>query len=115
MRPPRCIRWTATLLLLLSVPCFAFSQEAHYSRFRDAKWYARQIQTLHDEVAKVDANLKTLLELLESGKGVTDAIALDQEPEGVNPDGQIYVLRKRRIELLRRIDALAMRRARGRG
>jgi hypothetical protein len=84
----------------------AFSQETHYSRFRDAKWYARQIQTLQDEVAKIDTDLKTLLEARKSGKGITDAVALDQEPEGVNPEGQITVLRKRRGELLRQIDEL---------
>lgn len=106
MRPPRCIRWIAILLLLLSVPCSAFSQETHYSRFRDAKWYARQIQTLRDEVAKIDVDLRVLAEAHRSGKGVTDAVALDQEPEGVNPEGQIYVLRKRRVEVLRQIDAL---------
>ena len=103
---PRCFRWTGTLLLCLSLPSFAFSQDTHYSRFRDAEWYARQIQPLHDEIAKIDTDLKTLLESRKSGKGATDAIALDQEPEGVNPEGQIYVLRKRRGELLRQIDAL---------
>jgi hypothetical protein len=95
-----------TLPLLVFVSCYAFSQETHYSRFGDARWYARQIQTLQDDVAKVDADLKTLLESRKSGKGITDAVALDQEPEGVNPEGQIYVLRKRRIELLRQIDLL---------
>jgi hypothetical protein len=84
----------------------AFSQETHYSRFSDPKWYATQIQPLQDEVAKIDADLKTLLSARKSGKGATDAVALDQEPEGVNPEGQIYVLRKRRGELLRQIDAL---------
>jgi hypothetical protein len=90
----------------LSLPCLAFSQETHYSRFRDAEWYARQIQTLHDEIAKIDVDLRTLAEARKSGKGATDAVALDQEPEGVNPEGQIYLLRKRRGELLRQIDAL---------
>jgi len=100
------MRWVGTLSILVFVSCCAFSQEIHYSRFKDAKWYARQIQTLQDEIAKIDADLKTLLESRKSGKGATDAVALDQEPEGVNPEGQIYVLRKRRIELLRQIDAL---------
>jgi hypothetical protein len=100
------MRWVGTLSLLVFVTCCAFSQEIHYSRFKDAKWYARQIQTLQDEIAKIDADLKTLLESRKSGKGATDAVALDQEPEGVNPEGQIYVLRKRRIELLRQVDAL---------
>jgi len=100
------MRWVGTLSLLVFVTCCAFSQETHYSRFKDAKWYARQIQTLQDEIAKIDADLKTLLESRKSGKGATDAVALDQEPEGVSPEGQIYVLRKRRIELLGQIDAL---------
>jgi hypothetical protein len=100
------MRWVGTLSLLAFVACCASSQETHYSRFGDAKWYARQIQTLHDEVAKIDADLKTLLESRKSGKGITDAVALDQEPEGVNREGQIYVLRKRRVELLRQIDVL---------
>jgi hypothetical protein len=102
----QCIRLTRTLLLFLCLPCLAFSQETHYSRFNDPKWYATQIQPLQDEVAKIDADLKTLLSARKSGKGATDAVALDQEPEGVNPEGQIYVLRKRRGELLRQIDAL---------
>jgi len=100
------MRWVGTLSLLVFVTCCAFSQETHYSRFRDAKWYARQIQTLQDEIAKIDADLKTLLESRKSGKGASDAVALDQEPEGVNPEGQIYVLRKRRVALLHQIDAL---------
>src|SRR6266404_5924269 len=106
MRPPQCIHWTLTLLLFLFLPCLAFSQEAHYSRLRDAEWYARQIQTLKDEIAKIDVDLRTLAEARKSGKGATDAVALDQEPEGVTSEGQINVLRKRRVELLRQIDAL---------
>jgi anti-anti-sigma factor len=71
-----------TLLLFLSLQCCAFSQEAHYSRFRDAKWYAGQIETLQDEIAKIDTDLRALVQARKSGKGVTDAVALDQEPEG---------------------------------
>src|SRR5712692_6240399 len=107
MRVHRYIRWTAALLAasLLSWP--AFSQETdHYTRFRDAKWYARQIQSLRDEVAKIDADLKTLVEARKSGKGITDAVALDQEPEGVTSEGQMEVLRKQRVLLMRQIDAL---------
>ena len=107
MRVHRYITWTATLLAV-SLPSWpAFSQETdHYTRFRDAKWYARQIQSLRDEVAKIDADLKTLVEARKSGKGITDAVALDQEPEGVTSEGQMEVLRKRRVVLLRQIDAL---------
>src|SRR5713226_2259764 len=107
MRAHRYIPWTAALLAVSLLSWPAFSQETdHYTRFRDAKWYARQIQSLRDEVAKIDADLKTLLEARKSGKGVTDAVALDQEPEGVTSEGQMEVLRKRRVVLLRQIDAL---------
>jgi len=106
MRAQKHIRRIGTLLLLVLVSCYSFSQEARYSRFRDAKWYARQIQTLHDELAKIDIDLRALAQARKSGKGVTDAVALDQEPEGVTSEGQIDVLRKRRVELLRQVDAL---------
>ena len=106
MRAQRSIRWTGTLPLLVFLSCCAFCQETHYSRFRDAEWYARQIQTLQDEIAKIDIDMRVLVQARKSGKGVTDAVALDQEPEGVNAEGQIDVFRKRRVELLRQIDAL---------
>jgi len=64
------------------------------------------IQTLREEVTKIDTDLRALAQARKSGKGVTDAVALDQEPEGVTSEGQIEVLRKRRAELLRQIDAL---------
>ena len=107
MRAHRYIPWTAALLAVSLLSWPSFSQETdHYTRFRDAKWYARQIQSLRDEVAKIDADLKTLVEARNSGKGITDAVALDQEPEGVTSEGQMEVLRKRRVVLLRQIDAL---------
>src|SRR6266852_3804342 len=107
MRVHRYIRWTGTLLALVFLSWPAFSQVTdHYTRFRDARWYARQIQSLREEVAKIDADLKTLVEARKSGKGITDAVALDQEPEGVTSEGQMEVLRKRRVVLLRQIDAL---------
>ncbi len=107
MRAHRYIPWTAALLAVSLLSWPAFSQETdHYTRFRDAKWYARQIQSLRDEVAKIDADLKMLVEARKSGKGITDAVALDQEPEGVTSEGQMEVLRKRRVVLLRQIDAL---------
>jgi len=46
------------------------------------------------------------VEARKSGKGITDAVALDQEPEGVTSDAQMDALRKRRVVVLRQIDAL---------
>src|SRR5260221_11895638 len=107
MRAHRYIPWTAALLAVCVLSWPAFSQETdHYTRFRDAKWYARRIQSLRNEVAKIDADIKALVEARKSGKGVTDAVALDQEPEGVTSEGQMEVLRKRRVQLLRQIDAV---------
>jgi hypothetical protein len=103
------IRWIGTLLvaLFLCWPAFPQAQETnHYSRFRDAKWYARQLQSLREELAKIDTDVRTLAEAHKSGKGLTDAVALDQEPEGVTSEGQMEVLRNRRAVLLRQIDAL---------
>ncbi len=101
------IRWIGTLLaaLLLSWPVFP-QETNHYTRFGDAKWYARQLQSLREEVSKIDTDVRTLMDARKSGKGITDAIALDQEPEGVTSEGQMEVLQKRRALLLREIDTL---------
>ena len=108
MHLQRCIRWTGTTLLVvlfLSWPAFAQDTD-RYTRFRDAKWYARQLESLREEVANTDTDIKALVEARKSGKGVTDAVALDQEPDGVTSEGQREVLRKRRVQLLRQIDAV---------
>src|SRR6266851_8740739 len=107
MRADRRIHFAGTFLALLFLSWPAFPQEmSHYSRVRDAKWYARQLQSLREEVAKIDADVRSLVEARKSGKGITDAVALDQEPEGVTSEGQMEVLRKRRALLLRQIDGL---------
>src|SRR6266849_9729014 len=107
MRAERRIRFLGTLLALLFLSWPASPQEtSHYSRIRDAKWDAGQLQSLREEVAKIDTDLRALVEARKSGKGVTDAVALDQEPEGVTSEGQMEVLRKRRVLLVWRIDEL---------
>src|SRR6266436_368042 len=107
MRADRRIHFAATFLALLFLSWPAFPQEIkHYSRAKDAKWYARQLQSLREEVAKIDADVKSQMEARKSGKGITDAVALDEEPEGVRSEGQIDVLRKRRVLLVRQIDDL---------
>ena len=101
------IRWISTTSFALFLCWPALPQEtSHYSRFTDAKWYARQLQSLREEVAKVDADVKTLAEARKSGKGTTGAVALDQEPEAVNAEAQMEILRKRRGQLLQEIDGL---------
>src|SRR5258708_14924006 len=97
------MRWVGTLSLLVFVSCCAFSQEIHYSRFRDAKWYARQIQTLQDEIGKIDIDLRTLSEARKSGKVVTDSVALNQKPAGATSEAQMKALRNRRAKPIRQI------------
>ena len=107
MRTQRRIRFAGTFLALLFLSWPAFPQDTiHYSRIRDAKWYARQLQSLREGVAKIDADIRSLVEARKSGKGITDAVALDQEPEGVTSEGQMEVLKKGRILLVRQIDEL---------
>jgi len=107
MRTQRRIRFAGTFLALLFLSWPAFPQDTiHYSRIRDAKWYARQLQSLREDVAKIDADIRSLVEARKSGKGITDAVALDQEPEGVTSEGQMEVLIKGRILLVRQIDEL---------
>src|SRR5437762_5017609 len=78
----------------------------HYTRNRDPKWYARELQPLREALAKVDMEIGSLRDARKDGKGATDAVALYEEPEGVNPDGQMEVLKREREELLRKIDDL---------
>ena len=107
MRAERPIRCVGTLLALPFLSWPAFPQDtSHYSRTRDAKWYARQLQSLREELAKIDTDVRSLVEACKSGKGITGAVALDREPEGVTSEGQMEVLRKRRALLLRQIDEL---------
>src|SRR5260370_35285611 len=100
-------RWSSRLSVAFSLCWPALREEtSRYSRFRDAKWYARQLQSVREEVAKVDADVRALLEARKTGKGVTDAVALEQEPEGVTSEGQLGVLKKRRVLLRQHIGAL---------
>ena len=57
-------------------------------------------------IGKIDIDLRTLSEARKSGKVVTDAVALDQEPEGVTSEGQMEALRNRRATPIRQIDTL---------
>jgi len=77
-----------------------------YTRDKDPKWYARELQPLREELAKVNTEIRSLQEARKDGKGVTDAVALEEEPEGVNPDGQMDLLKAERAELVRKIDEL---------
>ncbi len=82
------------------------SNRESYRRAKDPKWYGRQLQPLREELAKIDADLRTLMQARKSGNGATGAVALDQEPEGVTTEGQVTALQERRTQLQGRIDEL---------
>ena len=82
------------------------SNRESYRRAKDPKWYGRQLQPLRKELAKIDTDLRTLMQARKSGKGATGAVALDQEPEGVTTEGQVTALQERRTQLQGRIDEL---------
>jgi len=77
-----------------------------YTRDTDPKWYAHELQPLREELAKVDTEIRSIQEARKDGKGITGAVDLEEEPEGVNPDAQMELLKGQRGELLRKIDEL---------
>src|SRR6266576_7001133 len=63
------------------------SNRESYRRAKDPKWYGRQLQPLREELAKIDADLRTLMQARKSGNGATGTVAVEQEPEGVTTEG----------------------------
>jgi len=82
------------------------SVREHYTRQKDPKWYVGQLQPLREQLIRTESELKALQQARKYGAGITGAVALDQEPEGVSPEGQLEVLQQRRAQLLRKIDEL---------
>jgi hypothetical protein len=82
------------------------SGRVRYTRDKDPKWYARELQPLREELAKVDTEIRSLQEARKDGKGASDAVDLEEEPEGVSPDAQMDLLKSERAELVRKIDEL---------
>lgn len=78
----------------------------HYLRAKDPQWYVKQLGPLREEVAHIDQQLKEITEAVKSGRRITGAVALDQEPEGVSTNAQSALLQKRRLVLMKRIDEL---------
>jgi hypothetical protein len=69
--------------------------------------YARKLQPLREELAKVDAEIRSLQEARKDGKNPTQATALEEEdPAGVTSDAQMEMLQSERAELQRKIDDL---------
>jgi len=77
-----------------------------YNHEADPKWYARELQPLRQELAKIDTDIRSLQEARKDGKGASDTVSLEDEPEGVSTDAQMDLLTSRRGELLHQIDDL---------
>ena len=73
--------------------------------------YARKLQPLREELAKVDAEIRSLQEARKDGKSTPAATALEEEdPAGVTSDAQMEMLQSERAELQRKIDDLEQER-----
>jgi hypothetical protein len=66
--------------------------------------YAGELHPLREELAKVDAEIRSLLEAGKDGKGTTDPASLEEDPAGVTSDAQMEMLQSERAELQRKID-----------
>lgn len=80
--------------------------EKHYVRAKDAKWYVAQLKPLQAQIEDIDSQLRRLRQARKNGRGTTDAVALDQDAEGVSADAQIEILEQRRKQILLQIDSL---------
>jgi hypothetical protein len=75
--------------------------------------YARQLQPLGEELAKVEAEIRSLQEARKDGKGTTDTASLEEDPAGVTSDAQMEMLQSERAELQRKIDEVEEQASRG--
>ncbi|HXL23144.1 MAG TPA: hypothetical protein VOA78_11800 [Candidatus Dormibacteraeota bacterium] len=75
--------------------------------------YARELQPLREELAKVDAEIRSLQEARKDGKGTADAASLEEDPAGVTSDAQMEMLQSEHAELQRKIDEVEQQASHG--
>jgi chromosome segregation ATPase len=78
----------------------------HYVRAKDPKSYITQLRPLREQVEEIDRQLKIVQRARKDGTGVTGAMALDHEPDGVTTEAQVELLQKKRSELVNKIEDL---------
>lgn len=75
----------------------------HYVRAKDPKWCAKQLVPLRQELVEIDQQIRTFRLARKDGRGTTGAVDLENEPEGVTADAQVFLLQQRRTLVLQRI------------
>lgn len=83
------------------------SDEQHYVRAKDPKWYAKQIDPLQQELSDIDRQIRVIRQALRGdARATTGAVALDKEPESVDTKADLQRLQQRRTRVLQRIAEL---------
>jgi prefoldin subunit 5 len=82
------------------------SIKLHYLRSKDPNWYAKQLTALRKQIDDIDHELRATAETVRSGKGGSVGIALDKPREAATTDAQVEILRKRRLELVTKVNDL---------
>lgn len=78
----------------------------HYVRSKDPNWYAKQLTALRKQIDDIDRELKGTTETIKSAKGGNVGIDLDKPREAATTDAQVEILRKRRLELVTKVNDL---------
>jgi hypothetical protein len=78
----------------------------HLSKYKDPSWYRVQLKSLRDELARTEAELRRIQAELKQAHGGTNALDMDKDPIGVNPEGILQVLEQRRLDPLMQISEL---------
>jgi hypothetical protein len=80
------------------------SDEQHYVRAKDPKWYARQIDPLQRELMEIDQQIRVIRQARKGdARATTGAVELDKEPESVDTQADLQRLQQRRTQVLQRI------------
>jgi hypothetical protein len=83
------------------------SDEQHYVRAKDAKWYAKQLDPLQRELLDIDQQLRVIRQARKGdARATTGAVELDKEPESVDTQADLQRLQQRRTQVLQRISEI---------
>jgi hypothetical protein len=77
-----------------------------YIKEDDPAWYARQIDSLRGTIEEADAEIQTIVNIRKTGKGVTNAVALDKLALGVTPEATVRLRKQEKSALEAEIDGL---------
>jgi chromosome segregation ATPase len=77
-----------------------------YDQAQDPSWYQKQLAPLQQELQQIDQRLNAIRQGQKDGSGASGAVSLTNVPSGVDTQGAIEVLQKRRAQVAADIDDL---------